>query len=61
LTYREHGVTPERIIAMIASWCNIHNEKTEMNAQTFCQQFDLRKMSTTDIVFTHEDEAWLVA
>jgi len=59
-SYRRQGVNPERIIALIARWCNIQGERIEMNANTFCQQLDSTKMQTADIVFTNEDEQWLL-
>ncbi len=59
-TYRERGVPPERIIAMIADWCNIRKDRTHMNAETFCQLIDHMKIQTEDIMFTAKDETWLL-
>lgn len=59
--YKEQGVTPERIIAMIANWCNIQEDRIEMNAHTFSKEFDPSMIQTDDIVFTEKDETWLTA
>ena len=59
-TYRKQGVTPERIIAMIANWCNIPDDRSDMNANTFSQLLDPAKIPTDDIVFAETDEAWLI-
>jgi len=59
-TYRKQGVTPERIIAMIAKWCNIRDDRSDMNANTFSQLLDPARIPTDDIVFAETDEAWLI-
>ena len=59
-TYRGQGVPPERIIALIADWCNIRNDRTDMSADTFSQLLDHVKIKSDDIVFTEKDESWLL-
>ena len=59
-TYREQGVTAERIIALIAKWCNIIDDRSDMDANTFTQLLDTAKIPRDDIVFTEMDDAWLV-
>lgn len=59
-SFRKHGTSPERIIALIARWCSIELDGTEMSAKTFMQKFDPTKLQTDDIVFRDEDKKWLL-
>jgi glutamyl-tRNA synthetase len=59
-TFRKQGVTPERIIALIANWCNIRDDRSDMNATTFSQLLNPADIPKDDIVFTEMDEAWLL-
>ncbi len=76
--YKSLGVPPERIIGLIASWCNIthtppppntsntsntprHNPPpTPMNALEFQQGLDPHTIDHQPVVFTAEDEQWLM-
>ena len=60
-SFRQQGVSPERIIGLIAYWCNIQEDPSTMNANTFLQLFDPKKMQSDDIVFSDEDKQWLLA
>lgn len=59
-TFRKQGVTPERIIAMIADWCNVQDDRRDMNAHTFSKLLDPAKIPADDIVFTETDGSWLI-
>ncbi len=58
--YKEKGVTPERIIGLVATWCNIQKKLEPMDAVTFCNELKLPSMSKEDKIFTSEDEQWLL-
>lgn len=56
--YRELGVTPQRLIGLIARWCGIAGA-SEMSAAEFAQCLDLGTMPRSSVVFRSEDDAWL--
>jgi len=58
--YREHGVRPERIVGLIAKWCGIGEELRPMSSAEFCEGLDLARMPRDPVVFTQEDDAWLL-
>lgn len=62
-TYRERGVTPERIVGLLAKWCGIGDgsEAKEMSAREFAARIDLDTIPPDPVVFTPEEEAWLTA
>jgi glutamyl-tRNA synthetase len=55
--YRDLGVTPERIIGLLAEWCGLR-KRCEQTAANFLAAFDLAKLPRTPIVFT-TDDTWL--
>jgi len=57
--YRDLGASAERVIGLIARWCDITDEWREMPIDEFCERFDLDTMSREPVVFRKEDEAWL--
>lgn len=61
LTYYNKGMQPEKVIGLIAKWCNITKLHESISSSEFLQGFDIRQVSTEDIVFTKEDEQWLLA
>jgi glutamyl-tRNA synthetase len=58
--YRNLGVTSERIFGLLGQWCGL-DARREMSASEFTQSFDFRRLPRERIVFTPEDEAWLLA
>lgn len=60
-SYRSNGVTPERLIGLIAAWCGIvpREKPVEMSAAEFRERLDLRTIPAEPIVFTAEDDRWL--
>lgn len=58
--YRELGIRPERIVALLAEWCGLGN-RVAMTALEFCKGFDLAKLPTPAVVFTPDDDVWLGA
>lgn len=59
--YRDHGVSPQRIVGLLASWCGMALPRTAMSADEFRQRFDLRRLPRQPVTFTAEDHAWLMA
>ncbi len=60
LTYFESDMQPEKIIGLIAKWCKITKIHETLSSSEFLQGFDIRKVNTANIVFTKEDEKWLL-
>ncbi|MEZ6242280.1 MAG: tRNA glutamyl-Q(34) synthetase GluQRS [Phycisphaerales bacterium] len=59
--YRERGVQPERLIALLARWSGVEGAPVAMSAREFLDAFDLRTMPHSDVTYTQEDERWLLA
>ena len=57
-TYRAKGVTPERVVGLVAYWSGVGDRPREMSAGEFRRVFDIGTMSHSPIVFTAEHEAW---
>ena len=58
--YRSRGVSAERIIALIARWCGM-GACEKMDAGEFRAAFDLARVPREGVVFTPEDDAWLLS
>jgi len=57
-TYRARGVSPERIIGLLARWCGI--DADEMDAREFSDRLDPATMPGSAAVMRPEDERWLL-
>lgn len=57
--YREMGVAAEKIIGLIADWCGV-GIRTSMSASEFLNRFQLQQIPHEPIVFTADDDAWLM-
>jgi glutamyl-tRNA synthetase len=58
--YRELGVTPQRMLGLMAKWCGI-GEHDAMNLPQMLQRFDIERLPREPIVFTSHDDAWLTS
>jgi len=58
--YRQQGVAAERIVGLLGKWCGL-GTATETTAVEFLDAFDLNRMPHEPVVFTEEDNAWLLA
>ena len=58
-TFRNEGIPPERIIGLIATWCNIQDNLTPMNAITFCKELDVPSIPKKNKIFTQKEKQWL--
>ncbi len=56
---RASGVRAERMIGLMASWCGL--ARAEMDAEGFAGALEVDKIPHKPIVFTGEDEAWLMS
>ena len=59
--YRALGVTPQRIIALLARWSGIPDPGAAMSALDFANAFDVDTMSKAPTRMTDEDDPWLRA
>jgi glutamyl-tRNA synthetase len=57
--YRERGVPAERIVALLARWCGI-DVGSEASARELVGRFDLGRLPREQVVFTAEDDRWLL-
>ncbi len=57
--YREKGISPFRVVGLIAFWCRITEQRQLMSASEFAGQFRLELVPHNRITFTYEDEQWL--
>jgi glutamyl-tRNA synthetase len=60
-TYRQRGVSAKRVIGLLASWSGMGDHRAEMTANEFAGAFDLGRLGRDPVIFTEEDEAWLLA
>lgn len=59
--YRRQGVGPERVVGLLAHWCGLVQSPTPMPAGAFAEAIDPDTMPTQDVVFTTEDDRWLLS
>ena len=59
-TFRTLGVSPERIIGLLAMWTATQQEREPMTLETFTNTFMTQTLQESNIVLTQEDEAWLL-
>ncbi len=60
-TYRARGIPAERIVGLIAHWSGIPGPRRPMSAAEFGAAFRLPTIPREAIVFTQEDDRWLLA
>ena len=59
-SYREASVKAERVIGLLGYWSGVCSERCEMSAEEFVARFTLKKLPKEKVVFTHEDDRWLM-
>lgn len=59
--YREAGVEPQRVVALLARWSGFAGAPDAMTASDFAAAFEPATMARSRTVFTAEDDAWLRA
>jgi glutamyl-tRNA synthetase len=58
--YRDAGVRPERVLALLARWCGVEADPASVRIHDLLQSFRLEKLPRERIVFTPQDDAWLL-
>ncbi|MHC4995100.1 MAG: tRNA glutamyl-Q(34) synthetase GluQRS [Planctomycetota bacterium] len=58
-TYRERGVTAERIIGLLAEWSGL-GPRHPMSATGFADAFDIERLPREAVTLTDEDHRWLL-
>jgi glutamyl-tRNA synthetase len=56
--YRDQGVAPERLLALLAKWSGM-SVGDSVDAQQLIQQFDLQRVPKHPITFSAADDSWL--
>ena len=57
--YRALGITPERVVGLIAWWSGVSPRRVPLSAREFAAAFHLASMPREPVVHTPEDERWL--
>jgi len=57
--YRAAGASAARVVGQLAAWCGC-GERREMTAGKFLDKFDLARLPGAPIVFSSEDDRWLL-
>ena len=57
--YKDLGVPPERLLALLARWSGVADVGDHVTARELLGRFDLQKLSKDSIKFTADDDAWL--
>ncbi len=60
-TYRDRGVTAERVIGLIAAWCGLVETLAPMSPREFQAALNVRRIPKNPVTFTMEDDRWLLA
>jgi len=58
-TYRRQGVTPERMIGLLAQWCGL-GPRRPMPAAEFLARFRLERLPRAQVRMTRAEDAWLL-
>ncbi|MDP7009454.1 MAG: glutamate--tRNA ligase family protein [Phycisphaerales bacterium] len=58
-TYQNEGLSPHKIIGLVAKWCHLIDSRASLSANEFLSVFDISKVPVEDIVYTEEDTQWL--
>ena len=60
IAYKHRNIPPERIIALLARYSGITDAGEFLCAEDFANRFQLDTMPREDVVFTPEDDQWLL-
>ena len=56
---RAAGVSPQRIVGLLASWCCVCEQPREMTSDEFLGLFDIGRVPKSHVAFTAANRAWL--
>jgi glutamyl-tRNA synthetase len=63
-TYRQRGVSPARVLSLLARWCGVESEPCTGEPGEMLQRlldgFRLESLPRNQITFTHADDRWLL-
>ncbi|HET6246681.1 MAG TPA: tRNA glutamyl-Q(34) synthetase GluQRS [Tepidisphaeraceae bacterium] len=57
--YRDNGVTPARILSLLARWCGMDCGTSSVTAGDLLPSFRIDRIPHSQIVFSSEDDRWL--
>jgi len=58
-SYRQRGVTPQKVIGLVAHWCGQSDKPSEVSLASFVAAFEWQAIPKEPIVFTPDHEQWL--
>jgi len=58
-TYRQQGVSPERMIGLLAEWCGL-GPRQPMSSDEFLVRFRLGRLPRDPVCMTRSEDAWLL-
>jgi glutamyl-tRNA synthetase len=58
--YRDHGVSPKSVLALLCRWCGIDDPPASLRPRDLIQSFRLEALPKQRIVFGPGDERWLM-
>jgi glutamyl-tRNA synthetase len=58
--YRRAGVSPHRLIGLLAFWSGVSDQRRAMTADEFRAGFQPGRLSRTAVTFTQDDHQWLI-
>ncbi len=59
-TYRQRGVKAERVVALLARWCGAEEAGEGVKARDLVKSFAIENVPKRAVVFSPEDDRWLV-
>lgn len=59
-SYRAAGVPAQRVVGLVAAWSGVLERPAAMEAAEFFERFRLDTMPLSDVIFTAEDDRWLL-
>jgi glutamyl-tRNA synthetase len=59
--YREAGVRPGKVVALLARWCGIDTRQQEISARDLLAEFNIANLPRSSITFSAEADAELVS
>jgi glutamyl-tRNA synthetase len=59
-TYRQQGVSPQRILGLMGFWCGLCQQPIEMTLADFLTAFQLDTLPRAPVVFSEDEHAWLM-
>ncbi|MCA9232179.1 MAG: hypothetical protein KDA57_16140, partial [Planctomycetales bacterium] len=58
-SYREQGVSAERVLGLLGEWCGL-GPRRELEIEQFLDKFQLDCLPRETVIFTGADDGWLL-